>query len=51
MSMKCTGEKCPLKPMLDELLGGVESCTAHNCPYRTLPEIGDKSPKEETWKE
>ena len=41
MSTRCTGEKCPLKGVLDELSGGVESCTAHNCPNRTLPDADD----------
>lgn len=37
MSMKCTGEKCPLRGMLSELRGEVRSCTVHNCPNRTVP--------------
>ena len=41
MSMRCTGEKCPLKNVLDELSGDVKSCTAHDCVFRTLPEADD----------
>lgn len=46
MSMRCTGEKCPLKDLLDELEGGVQSCTAHDCPNRTLPGTSDEAPEE-----
>ncbi len=35
MSMSCTGEKCSLKGILDELQGEIVSCTAHNCQNRT----------------
>lgn len=33
MSLKCTGERCPIK----ELTEGVSVCTAHDCPHRTEP--------------
>lgn len=46
MSMKCTGEKCPLNGLLEELQGEIVSCTAHNCPNRTVPVTDDEPPKE-----
>lgn len=46
MGMRCTGEKCPLKGLLEELQGDIQSCTAHNCQNRTVPEADDEQPKE-----
>ena len=46
MGMRCTGEKCPLKGLLEELQGDIQSCTAHNCQNRTVSEADDEQLKE-----
>lgn len=38
--MRCTGEKCPLRGELLDLLGEIEACTNHDCPNRTQPPPG-----------